>query len=64
MKYSFWKDTRGYWSVSRNETLPGPVAGYLIPHEGGTWTIEGDPEKKGYTTREEAAEVLLRSTIE
>ena len=62
MKYSFWKDTRGYWSVSRNETLPGPVAGYLIPNEDGTWTIENDPKKAIYNDRDKAAQAILENS--
>jgi hypothetical protein len=58
MPYSFWTDVRGYESVSINETLPGPVLGYLIPTDGG-WLIEGDEPATVYTNKDEAARVLV-----
>jgi hypothetical protein len=58
MPYSFWKDVRGYESVSINETLPGPVVGYLIPTDAG-WLIEGDEPATVYTNKDEVARVLV-----
>jgi hypothetical protein len=56
--YSFWKDNRGYESVSVNANLPGPVAGYLIPAESG-WIIEGDDPQAIFASREQAAAILI-----
>ncbi len=58
MAYSFWNDVRGYDSVSVNENLPGPVAGYLIPTDGG-WLIEGDQSGAVYANKHEAARILV-----
>ncbi len=58
MPFSFWTDLRGYDSVSVNADLPGPVAGYLIPTEGG-WIIEGDEPQTVYASRDEAAQILI-----
>jgi hypothetical protein len=55
---SFWTDGRGYPSVSVNENQPVPVAGYLIPTEGG-WTIEGDQPQTVYADKDEAARILV-----
>ena len=56
--HSFWTDKRGHFSVSLNQSRPGPVAGYLIPVENG-WVIEGDECRKVFANRDEPAKILI-----
>jgi hypothetical protein len=59
MPYSFWDDPKGRVAVSVNANSPGPVAGYLLRVEHG-WSIEGDETKVTFTTREDAAKVVIQ----
>ena len=62
MKPTFWRDSRGYWSVCDG---PGPlnVVGYVFERPDGRWAAEGDDLNRVFLDQLTAASAVLKQGL-
>jgi hypothetical protein len=62
VKPTFWRDSRGYWSVCDG---PGPlnVVGYVFQRPGDRWAVEGDDVNRVFLDRLTAASAVLKQEL-
>jgi len=57
---SLWRTPDGRLAVSKSSNQPGPVSGYVVQNEDGTWSIQDDAQQRKFKTVSEAMEALVR----
>jgi hypothetical protein len=62
MTPTFWRDSRGYWSVCDG---PGPlnVVGYVFERPDGRWAVEGDDRNRVFFDRFTAGSAVLKQEL-
>jgi len=62
MKPTFWRDSRGYWSVCDG---PGPlnVSGYVFQRPDNKWAVEGDPMNRVFFDQLSAASAVVKREL-